>query len=129
MIERFFKLFSEWASDNPNIDSILLVGSYAREQAKDDSDVDLVILCNNPNSLINNLEWIEQFGEIISFQKEDWGAVQSIRAYYKNLKEIEFGITSIDWAKIPIDSGTREVIANGAKIILDKNQLLKNLLN
>jgi len=127
MIDEFFKSFIDWANNDPNIDSILLVGSYARKQAKKNSDIDLVVLCIDPNLLIDNQKWIEKFGIVNSSQMEDWGAVQSFRTSYKDFKEVEFGITSTNWADIPIDNGTREVIINGAKILLDKSELLKKL--
>ena len=41
--------------------------------------------------------------------------------------EIEFGITSLDWASSPIDKGTQKVISQGLNIIHDPKDKLKKL--
>ena len=62
--------------------------------------------------------------------KEDFGLVQVRRVFYKDDSEIEFGVTTTEWAKInPIDKGTIKVITDGIKILVDKEGLLKKLQN
>lgn len=120
---------TKWAEDNKVVNSVLLVGSCARGEARPDSDIDLIIICGNPKELLDNTNWVNNFGEVIKHSIEDWGMVQSIRAFYKNRWEVEFGITSQKWAIIPIDASTQEVLSGGAKILVDKTSLLIKLLN
>lgn len=48
MIERFLSAVVQWASAQPDIVAVALVGSHARGTAKPTSDVDLVILTSCP---------------------------------------------------------------------------------
>jgi hypothetical protein len=119
----------KWAQDNANVRSVLLVGSHARGEARPDSDVDLVIVCNDPAELLEDASWIGLFGKAPEYSIEDWGLVQSIRTFYSDGTEIEFGITSLKWAALPVDFGTAEVVAGGASIILDKDGALTSLVD
>ncbi len=124
------KHISEWAEQDENTTNILLVGSWARNQANENSDVDLVIIVKNSATLLEDLEWVKQFGSTTTSLIEDWGLMQSIRTFYSHGFEVEYGITTKQWLNTdPIDPGTFRVISDGCKIILDKDKGLKNLLS
>ncbi len=119
----------EWVKTEKDIVAFALVGSHARGTAKEDSDIDLVIITNSPEIYLNNDKWIVRFGEVKELRKEDYGLMQSRRVFYIDGSEVEFGITTPEWAKInPIDYGTKKVIADGIKILYDKDGLLSKLL-
>lgn len=113
-----------WAEGRPDILGVALVGSYARDSARADSDVDLVILSQAPKELIDGSGWVMAFGNAKPPIVEDWGLVTSLRVFYDEGLEVEYGITSLEWATPPIDDGTRRVMADGMKILLDKSGLL-----
>lgn len=115
----------KWAEGAPDVYGAALVGSYARGEAKPDSDVDLVILTLNPSALIAEPDWINAFGSPRSLQVEDWGRLTSLRVWYREDLEVEFGITSLEWARVPLDEGSRRVIQDGMRILLDKTGLLE----
>jgi predicted nucleotidyltransferase len=48
-MEFFFAKISAWASARPDIHAAALVGSHARGTAKPDSDIDIVLLVDDPN--------------------------------------------------------------------------------
>ena len=129
MVQNLLKEIKSWAYKNNDLDSLLLVGSYARNEVHQDSDIDLVLIFNNPKKYINNLDWIKEFGEIERYEIEYWGRVTSIRAWYKSGIEVEFGITSAEWAETPVDSGTFRVVSDGSKILVDKYKKLEQLLS
>jgi len=129
VVQNLLKEIKNWAYKNNELDSLLLVGSYTRNKAHQDSDIDLVLILNNPEKYVNNLDWIKEFGEIEKHKIEYWGRVTSIRTWYKNGIEVEFGITSAEWAEIPVDSGTFRVVSDGSKILLDKSKKLEQLLS
>jgi len=129
MVQNLLKKIKNWAHKNNDLDSLLLVGSYARNEVHQDSDIDLVLIFNDPKKYINNLDWIKEFGEIERYEIEHWGRVTSIRAWYKSGIEVEFGITSAEWAETPVDSGTFRVVSDGSKILVDKSKKLKQLLS
>jgi predicted nucleotidyltransferase len=47
-VERFLTEFAHWAATQETIHAVALVGSYARNNTTETSDVDLVILANEP---------------------------------------------------------------------------------
>ena len=119
---------TKWAESRPEILGVALIGSYARDEATVDSDVDLVLLTSAPKEFIEKPEWIKDFGVVKSYQVEDWGLVTSLRVYYQKDLEVEFGMTTSEWVSEPIDEGTRLVTDDGMKILLDKFALLSRAL-
>lgn len=122
--EQFISDFSKWANEQSDIQAVALVGSYARDAATDTSDVDLVILVQDPSRYLDDQTWLQQFGEIRQSKVEDYGRLTSIRAWYSDGREIEYGITGIDWAASPLDEGTRRVISDGMRILFEQTPIL-----
>jgi hypothetical protein len=121
--ERIARLLQDvqgWALARPDILGVALVGSYARQAAKPDSDVDLVIVCQSPSSYLENEQWIGAFGTPIRTAREGWGRVTSARVWYADGLEIEFGIADRDWGSAPLDAGTRRVIEGGCIVLFDR---------
>lgn len=113
-----------WAMPQPDIVAVMLVGSHARNAARPDSDVDVIILTTQPQRYTEDTAWMGILGETIRYSHEDWGAVHGIRAFYADGLEVEYGITTPAWAATaPVDPGTRRVIADGARIIYDPSGL------
>lgn len=118
-----------WAEGRIDIQSVVLVGSHARGEARSDSDVDLVILCARPELYLQQQSWIHEFGVARDVSVEDWGNVQSIRVFYADGPEVEYGITSSRWATLPLDDGTRQVLKDGAAVLLDRDGGLTRALD
>jgi predicted nucleotidyltransferase len=95
-IRDFLDAFVAWASDQDDVQGIALVGPYARGAAKDDSDIDLVILTDQPQKYLGDLKWTERFGVVEKHQTEDYGKLTSLRVWYQNGVEVEYGITIKD---------------------------------
>ena len=123
-IRDFLDRFLSWASRQPDIQGIALVGSYARGEARDDSDIDLVILTELPQKYLAEVQWPKRFGIIEKRQSEDYGKLSSLRIWYQNGPEVEYGITRPDWAAIPLDEGTRAVISSGMIVLFERGDLL-----
>ena len=127
-ISSLLKQINHWSESQSNIIAIALVGSYARGEATESSDVDLVIITSSPEAMINNPAWIENFGRPHKIDYEDWGKIQSIRAHYPNGLEVEFGITDINWLAQPIDEGTASVIKDGIQVVYEREEYLSTKL-
>src|SRR5688500_13002128 len=105
--DTLFALLNSWAEAEEGIEAVALVGSHARGKARNDSDIDVVILATSPATYLANTLWVETFGTVTHFRREDYGAVQSLRVFYADGLEVEFALTSVEWASIErVDDGT-----------------------
>jgi len=93
-IRNFLNAFVDWAAVQGDVHAIALVGSYARGAARDDSDIDLVLLTDQPQKYLEELKWIESFGRLEKRQTEDYGKLTSVRVWYRDGVEVEYGITT-----------------------------------
>ena len=118
----------QWAEHRDDIRALALVGSHARGDAHAGSDIDLVLLCSNPAAYVRQTDWVSSIAEVAHSSLEDWGKVRSVRVHYRNGAEVEFGITGLDWAAVPPDRGTSDVLGNGSSILLDRDSLLSRVM-
>lgn len=123
--------FTNWANARDDVHGLLLVGSWARGAARPDSDVDLVILTTQPEYYRADTTWQDALHlPIVMWQDEDYGALWSRRLTPEDGGEIEVGFTSPAWAKVdPLDEGTRQVVADGCRVLVDKGEALQMLVN
>jgi predicted nucleotidyltransferase len=116
-----------WANQREDVAGLLLVGSHARGGAKPDSDIDILLLVDEPEPYVSNQEWVQNFGSVTQAKAEDWGAVTSLRVFYRTGAEVEFGLTRPRWAERPFDEGTAKVLLDGFRVLYDPRDLLKDL--
>jgi predicted nucleotidyltransferase len=128
-IEPFLREVALWASARGDILAVALVGSHARGQARGDSDIDLVLLAEDPQKYLCDGEWPQQFGTVLRRQTEYYGLVTSVRVWYASGREVEFGWTSRAWAEEPLEEGTRRVIQDGMRIICERGTILSGRLH
>jgi len=126
-LDRFLDAFTAWARQHAAVLGAAIVGSHARGTARADSDLDLVILCQDPGLFLDDDSWLQTWGQTTSKGIEDYGALTSLRAFYAGGLEVEFGLTTPDWAAIPVDPGTRQVVSGGIKILHDPEGLFEDL--
>lgn len=119
-MENFFDEIKKYATNSTFIDSIILVGSYASGKNKIDSDIDLVLVTASKEEMLKNDEFINEFGWVLKKQIEYYGACTSIRVWYQDGKEVEFGLVSPSWLQLPLDSGTAKVLSDGYRVLIDK---------
>jgi len=127
-IQNFLDQVIHWAMGQANIQAVALVGSYARNAAKESSDIDLVILVDEPEKYLQNTAWAGQFGLVGRQQVEDYGRLTSLRIWYLDGPEVEFGLTKPDWAAQPLDESTRRVIMDGIRVLYERKPLLSLVL-
>lgn len=122
--DELIKAVTFWAENQVDIISVALVGSHARGSARLDSDVDIVIQCARPARYLRDLIWISEFGVAQDVSVEDYGLVQSVRVFYEDGPEVEYGITSSEWVTLPLDEGTLKVLRDGVLVLLDRDGCL-----
>jgi predicted nucleotidyltransferase len=117
-----------WSRTRPDVCALGVVGSYARGTARGDSDLDVVVVCEEPARLLDDQSWLREFGTYESIVVETYGIVTSIFVDYDRGLEIEFGIAPQGWTDIPVDSGTERVVRDGMIICYDPEGLLANVV-
>jgi len=123
-VRRFLKVVTQWASAQADIQALALVGSYARNAARESSDVDLVLITVEPKRYLHNLDWIERFGKVEKYQIENYGLLTSVRVWYDDGPEVEYGLTDQSWAAEPLDEGTRQVIKDGMQVLFERGIIM-----
>lgn len=118
-VDQFLSQFAAWASSQADIAGVALVGSYARGTAKETSDVDLVVLARQPEQYLQSTDWVHQFGQVQRYQTEDYGRVISLRVWYADGLEVEYGLTDESWAAVPLDEGSRRVLSDGMRVLFE----------
>lgn len=129
LFTQFLSAITQWASEQVDVIALALVGSYARNAAKETSDVDIVLISTNPNYYLNTRDWFQQFGAVEKQQVEDYGLLTSIRVWYTEGLEVEYGITDERWAATPLDEGSRQVIADGMQVLFERGMVLSRHLD
>jgi predicted nucleotidyltransferase len=124
-VEQFLHDFARWAATRRDIQGVAPVGSYARGAATETSDVDLVVLADQPGLYLQEGSWAEKFGKSADQQVEDYGKLVSLRIKYADGLEVEYGFTEVSWAGTPLDQGTREVIQGGMKVLFERGPLFR----
>jgi predicted nucleotidyltransferase len=127
-VQEIVERITRWAAKRQDIAGLLLVGSYARNAAHPDSDVDIVLLTTDQAQYFNNT-WanVLALGEHIRTQA--WGPITERRYAMASGLEVEIGIGSPEWARTnPVDPGTRRVVTDGARPLHDPAGILASLV-
>ncbi len=83
-----------------------------------------MILGKRPQQYLTEVAWATAFGPVERHQVEDYGRLTSVRVWYADGLEVEYGITGEEWAAAPLDEGTRQVISDGLVVLLERGNLL-----
>ena len=123
---RILEVIIGWAKVHEDIRGVALVGSHARGAARLDSDIDLVVLADNPEAFRTDGSWIEAIDwpsagvKVANWGDEDYGELWSRRVWLSSGAEVEISFAPVAWASIaPLDAGTRRVISDGCRILHD----------
>lgn len=127
MIENLIDKVTSWANQENEIDCVILVGSYARGTQKTTSDIDFCIVTTNKEGFLKESNFITQFGVVEQSQIEFYGACTSLRVWYKDGPEVEFGFVEPSWLAQPLDAGTKKVLLDGFQMLVDKSSAVTNI--
>ena len=126
--EEIIDRVTQWAADRHDVVGLLLVGSCARNAARPESDVDLVLLTRDESQYSDNA-WAHELalGKLIRIQS--WGPISERRFATASGLEVEINIGSPDWAQTnPVDPGTRRVVTDGVRPLHDPDAVLASLI-
>jgi uncharacterized protein len=124
----FLGLLPPWGRDRGDVRGIALVGSWAYQRSRPDSDVDVVLLTDKPDRYANREDWLGSLGGVRLLKTERWGPITERRFALVSGLEIELGVGTPSWASVdPVDDGTRRVVNDGLRSIYDPDGLLAAL--
>jgi predicted nucleotidyltransferase len=126
-VDGFLFEFKRWAATEAGIHAVALIGSHARDTATSESDVDLIVVTSPPNIYLEFRQWTSLFGNVLRDQMENYGKCTSLRVWYDEGFEVEYGFVDESWAALPLEEGTRKIIADGMKIMFERKPLLSIL--
>ncbi len=81
-----------------------------------------MILSPQPRALLDRHDWLHVFGDPRTVKRETWGIVESLRVEYRGGVEVEFTVGAEDWASLPLDRGTLDVLKDGALVLYDARE-------
>jgi rhodanese-related sulfurtransferase len=128
-VEALLALAASWAATRPDVAALARAGSWSREAAGPDSDVDLIFLTDEPATYTHDDAWIAALGAREIVRRESWGALEERRLRLPTGLEVEVGVGLPSWAATsPLDAGTAEVVRNGFRALYDPLGLLAALV-
>ena len=117
-----------WAVGRADVRGVLVVGSWARDAARMDSDVDIVVVSDaHPDAHAEPATWTRLLGGDV-VREQDWGPLREIRVRRPSGFEVEIGVVPVGWAATdPVDPGTYRVISDGHRVVYDPAGILATL--
>jgi predicted nucleotidyltransferase len=120
-----------WAEGEPACRALALVGSWARGDAREGSDLDLIALVDDLAPWIADAGWLVEALEPIgrpveSVGFEVYGVARSWRIRLGSGAELELTLAATSWASnSPLDPGTYRIVTDGVRPLVDKDGLLR----
>jgi uncharacterized protein len=128
-MEAVVQRLCSWAGTRQDVRGLLLVGSWASDAAHAESDLDVMLLTLSAGRYVDDDRWIAEIGDWRLVRTQAWGVVTERRLANPSGFELELNVASPSWASTdPLDAGTRRVVADGARILLDRDGALAALL-
>lgn len=124
----------EYAKNNNDIKALLITSSTVNPHAKTDifSDLDLVIVTDNPQKFSNNKEWRAEFGDILVSFNDNF-KLEEIKTYtrlvlYQDHIRIDFSIWPVKLIKkLTTYDKLPDYLDIGYEVLYDKNNLTEKL--
>ncbi len=128
-VEQVLDRARRWAMGRADVVAVALVGSWARDAARPDSDVDLVVLTTDQAPYLDRDDWIGGLVADRLVMTRSWGPLTERRLVLPSGLEVEVGIAPPSWAAAdPVDEGTHQVITDGVRVLHDPEGLLATLI-
>lgn len=120
-----------WAAREADVAAVGLAGSWAAARARDDSDVDLVVLTAQREARAVDHGWLTGLvgdGARVA-RVADWGPhLTEVRLVLPTGLEVEVGLADPAWASVgPVDAGTARVVGDGWITLHDPSGVLGEL--
>lgn len=124
-----------WALAHEDIRGMALVGSWARGNPHQGSDIDLLLLSDRADEYRRRRKWLNEIDfegagyRVLSTENASYGVVWSQHITLVPAAKVEMTFARCSWARIdPVDVGTRSVVTDAFRVIFDKDRILAMLV-
>jgi aminoglycoside 6-adenylyltransferase len=127
-VQTLLAAVAAWGTQRPDVHAILLVGSHARTEQPADrwSDVDLVMVVDDPAPYARSPDWLSAFGQpLLSFlEPTAVGSFVERRVLFATGQEVDFALLPLAAAAhLPEQAAIAAVFARGFRVLVDKLDL------
>jgi len=134
-VDAIVRAVANWALRREDIRAMALVGSWARGNPHQGSDVDLLLLSDRVDEYRHRQKWLAEidlesagFG-IASSEDESYGVVWSFHIALVPSGKAELTFAPFSWARAgEVDAGTLHIVKDAFHIIFDKDEILTKLV-
>ncbi|ABX42644.1 aminoglycoside 6-adenylyltransferase [Lachnoclostridium phytofermentans] len=115
--------FMKWGNRTDKVHAALMIGSQARNNhpADDFSDLDIIMVVDDPNFFLQSDHWLEQIGNFhISFIEDTIGGEKERRILFDNALDVDFVILSRNSLENAIRNNEIDILKRGYRILIDK---------
>lgn len=131
MIDRFLS----WAERRPDVRAGVILGSWVRNEMPADSmsDLDLLVIVNDPSVFLSESSWLLTFGEpcLTFVEPTATGNFKERRAAFRDGKDIDFSLVPVQaleqMVEQQIPAEIADVFRRGFEILVDKDRLAERL--
>jgi predicted nucleotidyltransferase len=128
-VESLIAAVRRWSRPRPDLRAVALVGSWARKDPRPGSDLDLILLSEDPSRYIEREDWAEELGTDRVTPATARGVLSERRLHLPSGLELDIAIGSPSWARTdPLDPGTVRVASDGLVRLHDPDGLLDRLV-
>ena len=115
--------------------ALAVCGSWARGNPRPDSDLDLLVIARDAATWRDETQWVSRLPyerARLSYRSHviaTYGVVWSVHVSLEPSAQLELTVASPDWASCdPVDGGTRDVVLDAFKVVVDKDGCLARLV-
>jgi len=122
---------ADWARSQDDVKVALVVGSQARPEMPADrwSDLDVVLVVDDPETYAHDARWVEQFGNpVLTFLEETVAGQRERRVLYEAGEDVDFPlfpVTVLDQLEASADAD--QLLSRGYRLLVDRIGLAERL--
>lgn len=131
--DEYLQSVLDWAGATDAVLALIQTGSLARQDGSADeySDLDIEIICSDPETLATDDDWLRQIGPVVTVLRLDAGHDQpwpTRLAIYRGGVKIDFTVAGIERLHRMIGpEGLDDLYARGYRVLLDKAGITASL--
>ncbi len=122
---------TDWALERADVHALVLVGSQARRDVPADrwSDLDLVLIVDDPAPYAEDSSWIEEFGRpVLTFLEDTPVGQRERRVLYESGEDVDFPLFPVTALELLEQSeNAAHLLARGYRVLVDRIGLTERL--